>query len=416
MAQLASVDTTGNLTEYQARESVLNQLREILETSERWDDFLANLESKGLPEARVRQIVDVPVPMDLHLHSRSSDGQMPAPKLAWLARVMGLRTIALTDHDCTSGTRAFYGEATLLGLSAMPGVELSTDLAGLEILLYFPDAGRFFDFLTSPRGVRFSQYLEEKQQRTHELTLKVLESVNRWMKRQGLPSDQAITQTELSQWFGGQEPYFPGPLALMGLQRLSDRQRETLAIRDARAFNVKVITPALKRLGDGMSGRADLAVATEAVRKQLAAVRRSRAASVAILAHPKDLMTKAKMSLGQVARTIEYLTAKAGLDGVEIGSARDTAGDVRIWMEIVADINGKIARKEIAAPGPLLVASYASDAHILAPGRISGEFTPGFGVLDGRPDYRHGNLRPQTSPEELLEAMRHRASLRTAEP
>ena len=159
MTTLAGSDTAGDLAAYRAREKVLYQVRESLEASQRWDDFVARLAAQGLPEARVRQIVDVPVPMDLHLHSTHSDGQIPAQKLAWLARVIGLKTIALADHDNISGTRALYGEATLLGLSAIPAVELSTDQPGMEILVYFPDAGRFFDFLTTPRGSRFQQYL-----------------------------------------------------------------------------------------------------------------------------------------------------------------------------------------------------------------------------------------------------------------
>ncbi|MCX5683509.1 MAG: hypothetical protein NT049_07485, partial [Planctomycetota bacterium] len=64
---------------------------------------------------------------------------------------------------------------------------------------------------------------------------------------------------------------------------------------------------------------------------------------------------------------------------------------------------------------PLLVSSYTSDFHVLAPGAATGEITLGFGLLDERPDYRRGNLRPQTSPEELLEAMRHRAAMRCKE-
>jgi hypothetical protein len=353
--------------------------------------------------------------MDLHLHSTHSDGQVPAQKLAWLARVMGLRTIALADHDSLSGTRDLYGEAMLLGLAAIPAVELSTGQSGLEILVYFPDAGRFFDFLTTPRGSRFLQYLEKKQAAVHETTLQVLASVNRWLKRQGIPAEQHITVEELDAWFGGQKPYYPGTLAVLGLKRLDEARREALGIRDPRTFNTKVVTPALKRLADGPAGRADLAKATEEVRKQLAAIRNSRAASVAILSHPKELVTKGRMTIGQVARTIEYLAGKAGLDGVEIGCARDTESDVRVWREIVEDTNGKIAQGMIPAPGPLLVASYTSDFHVLAPGTATGEITLGFGVLDERPEFRRGNLRPQTSPEELLEAMRHRAALRCRE-
>ena len=131
---------------------------------------------------------------------------------------------------------------------------------------------------------------------------------------------------------------------------------------------------------------------------------------MAILSHPKELVTKGKMSLGMVAKTIEYLVEDVGLDGIEIGCARDAEADVRIWRELLDDVNAKIARKEIKAAGPLLAASYSSDFHVLAPGRSTGEITLGFGLLDERPGHRRGNLHPQTGPEELLDAMRRRAA------
>jgi hypothetical protein len=410
-----AADSGQSLAAYQARESALYQIRDALLEADKWDAFLENLQQRGLPEARARQIIDVPVPMDLHLHSTHSDGQVPAHKLAWLARIMGLRTIALADHDSISGTRDLYSEATLLGLAAIPAVELSTGQAGLEILLYFPDAGRFFDFLTTPRGNRFARYLEEKQQEVHEATLKVLAAVNRWLKRQDIPPEQHITVEELDAWFGGQKPYYPGTLAVLGLKRLSDRQRKALGLRDPRTFNTKVVTPALKRLADPPAAQADLRRATEDVRKQIAAIRRSRAGAVAILSHPRELVTKGRMSIGQVAKTLEYLVQKAGLDGIEIGCARDTEADVRVWREIVDDLGASSGKAKAPAPGPLIVSSYTSDFHVLAPGTATGEITLGFGLLDERPGHRRGNLRPQTSPEELLEAMRHRAALRCKE-
>jgi hypothetical protein len=423
MTQLAGTETGGaseagseqGLAAYQARASALYKVREAIEASDKWDTFLENLQRQGMPEARVRQIVEVPVPMDLHLHSTHSDGQVPAYKLAWLARVIGLRTIALADHDSISGTRELYGEAMLLGLAAIPAVELSTGLGGLEILLYFIDAGRFFDFLTTQRGNRFTRYLAEKQEAVHESTLKVIASVNRWLKRQGVPTERHITVEELDAWFGGQKPYYPGTLAVLGLKRLEEKQRTALNIHDPRAFNTKVVTPALRRLTDTPTQQPHVSRATDAVRRQLTSLRQSRAGAVAILSHPRELVTKGKMSIGQVAKTIEYLVEKAGLDGIEIGCARDTASDVQVWNEIVEDINGKIACEKLSAPGPLLVSSYTSDFHVLAPGAATGEITLGFGLLDERPEHRRGNLRPQTSPEELLEAMRHRAALRCRE-
>jgi len=413
MTQLSATETCGDLEAYRARETALRVVRDALETADKWDTFVDLLAARGYPEARIHQVVGVPVTMDLHLHSTHSDGRIPARKLAWLARVIGLRTIALADHDSVAGSRELYGEALLLGLQALPAVELSTDQPGLEILVYFPDAGRFFDLLTTPRGVKFLKALDRKQEEVHEITLAALESVNRWLKRQGIPADRLITEAELDAWFGGCKPYYPGTLAVLGLQRLDEAQREALGLRDPRTFNTKVVAPALKRLRHtGGSGQIDLKGAVADVKKQLASLRHSRTGSVAILAHPKELVTKGRLSLGKVARTIEFLVQEIGLDGIEIGCARDDADDVRVWTEIVEDVNAKIAAKELKAPGPLLVASYTSDFHVLAPGRASGEITLGFGLLDERPGYRLGNLRPQTAPEEWLDAMRRRAALR----
>jgi hypothetical protein len=412
MSDQAPAGPTDDLETYLARQTVLYQLRDAIDRSDSWEAFRQDLERSGLPEARIRQIVAVPVPMDLHLHSTSSDGRVPARKLAWLARAIGLETIALADHDSISGTRALYSEATLLGVGAIPAVELSTEWPGLEILVYFPDAGRFFDFLTTRAGAQFEKYLERKQAEVHETTLKVLESVNRWLKRRGIPADGLLSVEELDAFFGGVKPYYPGTLCVLGLARLSREQRDELGIADPREFNTKVVTPAIKRLKGTSAVHEDIAEATAEARRRIAAIRRAGTESVAILSHPKEMVSKGKMSLGKVAGAIEYLAAKGGVDGIEIGTARDGEADVRIWNEITAEINSKIEAGRIKAPGPLVVASYSSDFHVLAPGRATGEITLGFGILDERAEFRCGNLRPQTGPDELIEAMRRRAAAR----
>ncbi len=406
------IQSADDLLTYRAREAVLYQVRDALGAADTWEAFLADLQGRGLPEVRIQQVVAPPVTMDLHLHSTCSDGQVPPRKLAWLARVIGLRTIALADHDSLDGVPELYREATLLDVTAIPAVELSTDQPGLEVLLYFPDAGRLFDFLTTSAGRRFLKYLEKKQAAVHEETLQVLGSVNRWLKRRGVEADRPITEEELDAFFGGRKPYYPGTLCVLSLKRLSDDQRARLGIHDPRTFNTKVVTPALRRLRGGRAHETDLPEATAGVRKQIAAIRRAGVCCAAVLSHPKELVTKGRMSLGKAAGTVEFLAGKAGLDGVEVGCARDDEDDVRLWLEIVEDVNAKIAAREIDAPGPLLVASYTSDFHVLAPGSATGEITLGFGLLDERPGHRRGNLRPQTSAEELLEALRRRATMR----
>lgn len=128
------------------------------------------------------------------------------------------------------------------------------------------------------------------------------------------------------------------------------------------------------------------------------------------VAHPKELVTKGKMSLGAVSKLVVRLAEEYGLDGIEVACSRDTADDVHYWTRMVRqynatveDVRGSRRRK------PLLGASHGSDFHVLAPGRGTGEITMGFGVLDERPQYRRGNLRPQMALSEFMDLLRRRA-------
>ncbi|MDK1031945.1 MAG: PHP domain-containing protein, partial [Planctomycetia bacterium] len=121
--------------DYRKRLDALSKIRDALETSEDFDGFISALERQGMPEDRSQRLVAVPVDADFHLHSNYSDGKIPARKLAWLARAMGLKIIGLADHDNIDGCREIYREGTLLGVSVIPGVELSTGRPGCEILV-----------------------------------------------------------------------------------------------------------------------------------------------------------------------------------------------------------------------------------------------------------------------------------------
>jgi 3',5'-nucleoside bisphosphate phosphatase len=68
--------------------------------------------------------------IDLHTHSRASDGSLSPTELLSRARSVGLRAIALTDHDTTDGLREAEEEASgnaSKGLLLIPGVELEID-------------------------------------------------------------------------------------------------------------------------------------------------------------------------------------------------------------------------------------------------------------------------------------------------
>ncbi|WP_193598443.1 PHP domain-containing protein [Microbacterium sp. YJN-G] len=64
-------------------------------------------------------------PSDLHLHSNHSDGTETPAEVVRQAHAHGIRTLALTDHDRTTGWDEAGDEAVRLGMTFLPGIELS---------------------------------------------------------------------------------------------------------------------------------------------------------------------------------------------------------------------------------------------------------------------------------------------------
>lgn len=64
-------------------------------------------------------------PSDLHLHSNHSDGTENPALVVQQAHAHGVRTLALTDHDRTSGWDEAAESAASLGMTFLPGMELS---------------------------------------------------------------------------------------------------------------------------------------------------------------------------------------------------------------------------------------------------------------------------------------------------
>ncbi|HEY6492305.1 MAG TPA: PHP domain-containing protein [Trebonia sp.] len=72
--------------------------------------------------------------IDLHVHSNASDGTDSPADVMRRARAAGLDVLALTDHDTQAGL-AEARAALPDGLTLIPGMELSCDLAGRSVHL-----------------------------------------------------------------------------------------------------------------------------------------------------------------------------------------------------------------------------------------------------------------------------------------
>lgn len=82
----------------------------------------------GLSVCRCGYAVWMPLPaaaIDLHCHSRASDGQLSPTELLDLAAAQGVQRLALTDHDTVAGLAEAGAAAARHGIELIPAVELS---------------------------------------------------------------------------------------------------------------------------------------------------------------------------------------------------------------------------------------------------------------------------------------------------
>lgn len=115
--------------------------------------------------------------IDLHCHTRASDGEKLPEELVTKALERGLTAIAVTDHDTTAGIPRAQAAAEGTGLEIVPGIELSTYVSGLEvhILGYFlpldnPTLVEFIADLTRSREERGRRMVELLNEIGYDLT------------------------------------------------------------------------------------------------------------------------------------------------------------------------------------------------------------------------------------------------------
>ena len=79
--------------------------------------------------------------IDLHTHSRVSDGTDTPRELLAAAAAAGVDVVGLTDHDTSDGWSEAYQAADDLGLGLIPGMEVSTQHQGhsVHLLSYLHD-------------------------------------------------------------------------------------------------------------------------------------------------------------------------------------------------------------------------------------------------------------------------------------
>ncbi len=89
--------------------------------------------------------------IDLHVHSKHSDGTCTTQELVDLAIYKGLKAIALTDHDTTAGLEEIMEYAKDKEIEIVPGIELSTEYFGRDI--------HILGLYINPYNAKFQEHL-----------------------------------------------------------------------------------------------------------------------------------------------------------------------------------------------------------------------------------------------------------------
>jgi predicted metal-dependent phosphoesterase TrpH len=106
-----------------------------------------------------------PSPVDLHTHTLRSDGVLSPRELVAAAAAVGVRTLAITDHDTLSAVRELAAEPDAVppSLELWPGVEINTVTEGTR--LFWPGELHLLGLWVDPFDDAFEALLAE--QRSH---------------------------------------------------------------------------------------------------------------------------------------------------------------------------------------------------------------------------------------------------------
>ena len=105
--------------------------------------------------------------IDLHTHSSCSDGSFSPKQLVRLASKVGLKAIALTDHDTVAGVAEALAAGEELGVEVVPGVEISAQ--------YPPGTMHILGYYFHPSHPEFLKALKKLQQARAERNPKIIE-------------------------------------------------------------------------------------------------------------------------------------------------------------------------------------------------------------------------------------------------
>ncbi len=136
--------------------------------------------------------------IDLHLHSRASDGSLAPAELVQLCAERGVQLLALTDHDCVDGLIEARIAAGAAGIRCVNGVEISVtwEHKTLHIIGLNFDAGNS----ALKAGLAHLQTVRNGRAQAIGRRLETRGIPDAYAGAQRLAGNDNVTRTHFAQW------------------------------------------------------------------------------------------------------------------------------------------------------------------------------------------------------------------------
>jgi predicted metal-dependent phosphoesterase TrpH len=163
--------------------------------------------------------------IDLHTHSDVSDGTDPPARIVELAVEAGCSAVALTDHDSLAGIPTARRRADELGITFVPGCEVSCEpvgRGGMHILVYFVEDE------DNPLGEELARLRHDRQRRNLALVERLADL--------GIPITYDMVVAEAGGEEGIGRPHFASVMVEVGAVGSTDEAFERYLVHGRPGF------------------------------------------------------------------------------------------------------------------------------------------------------------------------------------
>lgn len=236
--------------------------------------------------------------IDLHTHTKASDGELTSEELIDLAIDKKIKALAITDHDTVDGLDSAIEYARDKKILFIPGIELEANIEngkmhilGLFIQHKQENFAKKLENIAQARSTRNNIFIEELNKMGFEITLEELRKVS---------NGKTIGK-----------PHFARIFLSKGYIKTKDEM-----------FDKYLNNPPFSKIKKGVYGPKDIIKMIK------------EANGIAVLAHPNSLKLADKELKEKIKELKEY-----GLDGIECYHSKQTKEEIIEYKKIANELN-----------------------------------------------------------------------------